>query len=134
MKKLFEKILLLVMVMIPVGLTSCGGSDDDTVSTGNSSIVGTWEQGEQTYLEHKCTMRIVFNSNNTGVMTADYTDGTDPYVANFEYVLKVKENEETTVTIVWTGTTDIRYNDSKEYPVTITPTRLVLGDYTYTRK
>lgn len=66
-------------------------------------------------------------------MSAIYTDGTDSDSYNFEYVKKDLEGS-TYLTIVWTGNYKLIYDSNREYDVTITPTRLVWGNITYTRK
>ena len=65
MKKLYSTIMMLAMMVAALGLTACGGDDDDIVSDGSSSfLVGTWSltsaqgwgldsDGEPEYLQLK---------------------------------------------------------------------------------
>ncbi len=134
MKTKFTYLLLVIIAMtISFTFTSCGDDDDD-VTPGNSSIVGVWEVGDQLINGHPGTLRVEFNSNNKGVISGIYTDGTDPDSYNFEYVIKKEQNGDTFLTIIWTGTHNLIYQENREYEVTIAPTRLVWGNFTYVRK
>ena len=124
--------LLLIMVAMSVCMVSCG-DDDDKPANGNSSLVGTWEVSNKVINTRDATLRVEFKSNNKGTMSAIYTDGTDSDSYNFEYVKKDLEGS-TYLTIVWTGNYKLIYDSNREYDVTITPTRLVWGNITYTRK
>ena len=80
MKTKFTYLLLVIIAMtMSFTFTSCGDDDDD-VTPGNSSIVGVWEVGDQLINGHPGTLRVEFNSNNKGVISGIYTDGTDPGV------------------------------------------------------
>ena len=120
------------MVAMSVCMVSCG-DDDDKPANGNSSLVGTWEVSNKVINTRDATLRVEFKSNNKGTMSAIYTDGTDSDAYNFEYVKKDLEGS-TYLTIVWTGNYKLIYDSNREYDVTITPTRLVWGNITYTRK
>ena len=120
---------LLSMIL---GISACSKSDDK-VETGNSSIVGVWEVSNVTINGHKSDLQVEFKSNKKGVMTAKYLDGTDPDSYNFEYVVMEEEGGYNCLTIIWTGTQYLIYQGNTEYDVTITPTRLTWGRYTYTR-
>lgn len=133
MERLLKKVfLLLVIVTAPVAFTSCGDDDEEPVN-GNSSIVGTWEVSNRVINSRDATLKVEFKSNNKGTMSAIYADGTDSDIYNFEYVKKDQDGS-TYLTIVWTGNYKLIYDSNKEYDVTITPTRLVWGNITYTRK
>lgn len=133
MERLLKKVfLLLVIVTAPVMFTSCGDDDEELVN-GNSSIVGTWEVSNRIINSRDATLKVEFKSNNKGTMSAIYVDGTDSDIYNFEYVKKDQDGS-TYLTIVWTGNYKLLYDSNKEYDVTITPTRLVWGNITYTRK
>lgn len=123
---------MLVMLACSVGFASCSDDDDDNGGS-NGSIIGTWEASGYNLNGHEGTLRIVF-SNNKGTMTAIYNDGTDPDTYNFEYELKTDGDGDTFLTIIWTGTKHLVYYGNTPYPITMTTTRLVLGDITYTRK
>lgn len=125
-------VLFMVMLFTNVVFTSC--DDDNDVPTGNSSIVGSWELGEEVRVNgHKGTLTLEFNSNKKGKIEVHYTDGTDGDTCNFEYVIKEQEGD-TYLTIIWTGTQELIYQQNKEYRVIITPTRFTWGSYTYVKK
>ena len=110
MKTKFTYLLLVIIAMtMSFTFTSCGDDDDDVTP-------------------------VEFNSNNKGVISGIYTDGTDPDSYNFEYVIKKEQNGDTFLTIIWTGTHNLIYQENREYEVTIAPTRLVWGNFTYVRK
>ena len=133
MKKVNFLFLFGLLFVMMFGFSACSDDDDKDVATGDSSIVGVWAVADQTINGHKGTLQVEFKANKTGTMTATYTDGTDPDSYNFEYVLK-KEDDYTFLTLIWTGTHHLIYSEDREYEITVTPTKLKWGDYTYTRK
>lgn len=133
MKTLKYLSIMLVMLACSVGFASCSDDDDDDNGGSNGSITGTWEASGYTLNGHEGTLRVVF-SGNKGTMTAIYNDGTDPDTYNFEYELKTDRDGDTSLTIVWTGTKSLIYSGNVPYYITMTSTRLVWGNITYTRK
>ena len=115
------------------GFSACSDDDDKDVAIGNSSIVGVWEVADKTINGHKGTLRVEFRANKTGTMTAIYSDGTDSDSYNFEYVLAT-EDDYMFLTLIWTGTQYLVYPGNREYDIVVSPTRLIWGNYTYTRK
>lgn len=115
-----------------LSISACS-DDDEEVTTGNSSIVGVWEVADKTINGLKGTLRVEFRSNKTGTMTAIYADGTDSDSYNFEYVVNT-DGDYMYLTIIWTGTQYLIYQGNKEYDIVVSPTRLIWGNYTYTRK
>lgn len=135
MEKILRNVfLLLMLIMAPITLSSCSDDEDGYETSGNTSITGIWETSEMTINGKDAILRVEFNSNNKGSISAIYTDGTDPDSYNFEYVLKKEENGDTYLTIVWTGNFKLIYEENKEYNITITPSRLVWGSLTYIRR
>lgn len=125
--------MMLMMLALSVCVVSCGDDDPSEVS-GNALITGRWESSEMRINYKEAVLRVEFSSNNKGSLSAIYTDGTDPDTYNFEYVLKKEVNGDTYLTIVWTGNFVLIYDENVEYKITITPSRLVWGGYTYIRK
>lgn len=132
MKKVNFLFLFGLLFVMMYGFSACSDDDDKDVATGNSSIVGVWEVADKTINGHKATLQVEFRSNKTGTMTAIYTDGTDPDSYNFEYVLAA-EGDYMYLTLIWTGTKYLIYPEG-EYDIVVSPTRLIWGSYTYTRK
>ena len=135
MKKINFLFLFGLLSVMMFGFSAC--SDDKDVAIGNSSIVGVWEVADKTINGLKGTLRVEFRANKTGTMTAIYSDGTDSDSYNFEYVLNEgKEGEEyyQELAIIWTGTQYLVYPGNREYDIVVSPTRLIWGPYTYTRK
>lgn len=135
MKKINFLFLFGLLSVMMFGFSAC--SDDKDVAIGNSSIVGVWEVADKTINGLKGTLRVEFRANKTGTMTAIYSDGTDSDSYNFEYVLNEgKEGEEyyQELAIIWTGTQYLIYEENIGYDITVSPTRLIWGPYTYTRK
>lgn len=126
--------MMLFMVMASVCFSACGDDDEPETPIGNSSIVGTWEAEDLLLNQHEGTLRVVFNSNSKGTMTAIYDDGTDSDTYNFEYIIREKEGGNTTIELIWTGTQYMIYEEKIEYNISITPSRLSWGNITYTRK
>lgn len=114
--------------------SACSDDDDENVSIGNSSILGTWVNVDWTVNSRKADLRLEFKADKRGSITATYADGTDPDTYNFEYVIKEETNGDMFLTIIWTGSKGLLYNSNYEYPITISPTRMVWGSVTYTRK
>lgn len=133
MKKLNFLFLFGLLSVMILSISACSDDDDKEVATGNSSIVGTWEVADKIINGLKGTLRVEFKSNKTGVMTAIYDNGTDPDYYNFEYVIKT-EGDDMYLTIIWTGTQYLIYKENVEYDIVVSPTRLIWGNYTYTRK
>lgn len=133
MRNLKFLFLLGLLSVMAFSISACSDDDDNDVTTGNSSIVGVWEVADKTINGHKATLRVEFKANKTGTMTAAYTDGTDPDSYNFEYVLTT-DGDYMWLTLIWTGTKYLVYQGNKEYDIVVSPTRLIWGNYTYTRK
>lgn len=132
MKKLKKFLLLLTAAAMPVLFASCGGDDDDNPTYGDSSLIGTWTAKGYTINGHyDTTLRVQFKSNQKGVMTAAYTDGTDPDTYNFEYTLKKDVDGDLCLNIIWTSSSYLIYQSNRDYYITVTPTRLTWGDITY---
>lgn len=123
--------LLSIMVFC---FSACSDDDDESVSIGNSSIVGIWENTDWTINEHRADLRLEFKADKRGSITATYTDGTDPDTYNFEYVVKEESNGDMFLTIIWTGTKGLIYQGNREYNIVVSPTRMIWGNITYTRK
>ena len=133
MKKLNFLFLFGLLSVIALSISACSDDDDKEVAAGNSSIVGVWEVADKTINGLNGTLRVEFKSNKTGTMTAIYDDGTDPDSYNFEYVINT-EGDYMYLTIIWTGTQYLIYQGNTEYDIVVSPTRLIWGNYTYTRK
>ena len=131
MKTLKHFAMMLVLVTMGFAFSSC--SDDDE-PTPDNPIVGTWKmQDEKIINGHPGEVVIRFNSNNTGAITANYTDGTDADTYNFEYVLGTDSDGRMTIQFVWTTTHYIIFDPDYSYYVTATNTRLILAGETYIR-
>ncbi len=133
MKKVNFLFLFGLLFVMMFGFSACSDDDDKDVAMGNSSIVGVWAVADQIINGYKGTLQVEFKANQKGTMTATYTDGTDPDSYNFEYVL-TREDDYMFVTLVWTGTHHLIYSENTEYEIKVTPTKLIWGSYTYTRK
>lgn len=133
MKKINFLFLFGLLSVMMFGFSACSDDDDKDVAIGNSSIVGVWEVADKTINGLKGTLRVEFKANKTGTMTAIYSDGTDSDSYNFEYVLAT-EDDYMFLTLIWTGTQYLVYPGNREYDIVVSPTRLIWGDYTYTRK
>ena len=79
MKKLFSTIMLLAMMVAALGLTACGGDDEEDDIIGNSSfLVGTWSvtsgQGWGGYTGDGEAEYLQFKSNGTYI-NVQFDDG-----------------------------------------------------------
>lgn len=124
--------LFLLTLFVSVALTSCSNDkDDEPDSTGKSSIVGTWYQVNSS----GTTITLVFNSNNTGLIKYEFTNGnasTEP----MEYRVRMDSDQNILLYI----SADSQLNG--EYIAYVTPNTLTLvgyvngsyGEYPFTRK
>lgn len=78
---LFQLMTILMVTLLSLGFASCGSDDDDSVdSSGNGTIIGTWEETDYT----DGTWQWTFNSNGKG--SCKVTNKTT-YSFSFDYIL-----------------------------------------------
>lgn len=132
MKKLLKNLfLLLTVTTMSFAFSSCGDDDEPANPTGDSSIIGTWVSVNTTTVNgYAGYLEITFNSNKTGTVTAVY-DKYDPESYNFEYTLRTDSDNDIRIDIIPTST---KYFYKGTYYLTVTPSKLVIGGDTYTRK
>ncbi len=88
MKKLSNRLLMLLTnVVTSLSFEACSDDKDNELDV-SQSLIGTWESTEWRINGKSATLRAVFRDNNTGTLSAIYTDGTDTDSYNFEYMLK----------------------------------------------
>lgn len=94
MKKFFDYLLSLLVMVAFSGLTvACGGDDDDESAGGGADVVGTWEGLD--YDTFYSNVYITFNSNGTGSATLDHEGAYSSY-RRAEFTYKVNGNKVTT--------------------------------------
>ncbi len=79
-------------------------------------------------------VQIVFSANGTGRIEAWYDEGGfDIYPFEYAY-FEDKDENRWYVEFIWTGQYSIMFQDGVDYEVTITTSRLLIGDYLFERQ
>lgn len=108
--------------------------ESDEPSVGNSSLVGTWSLGQVTVNGKSGIIQIVFAADGTGRVEAWYDEGGfDVYPFEYSYFYDSGDNS-WFVEFIWTGMYGLMFEDGIDYEVTVTKSRLMIGEYLFARQ
>ena len=109
-------------------------ADVDEPGVDGNPLVGTWRYGNVMVNGKTGIVQIVFSANGTGRIEAWYDEGGfDIYPFEYAY-FEDKDENRWYVEFIWTGQYSIMFQDGVDYEVTITTSRLLIGDYLFERQ
>ena len=109
-------------------------ADVDEPGVDGNPLVGTWRYGNVMVNGKTGIVQIVFSANGTGHIEVWYDEGGfDIYPFEYAY-FEDKDENRWYVEFIWTGQYSIMFQDGVDYEVTITTSRLLIGDYLFERQ